>query len=431
MRAAAVTHAATGLPIAAHTGDGIAAHAELDILERAGVPLSSFIWVHAHSEQDAALHLRAAERGAWVEFDGIAPKSVDRHVALVLAMRKAGRLDHVLVSHDAGWYRVGEADGGELRPFDTLHRLRAGAERDRRHPGRDRPAPDRQPAPRPDPARPVKDPSVRTSTLIAAALCLPAVLLAQGGGWKANPDLVAKLSKQRADANYDEAKVPPYTLPDLLAGKKGAVKTPEDWPARRAEILDLFRDTVYGRSPGKPDKADVYITHNPGAMDGDAAHRLVGIVSEHAGKTHTFELSLFLPNTVDKAPVFLFINNRAPSLTDPTRKEKSGFWPAEQLIARGYGMATFHYATVAPDDKDTFRTGAMQLYEGGGSQPTCALALAWARAGRGLLGTDPASTPSASPSSATRAAQGGAVGRRRGPLFAMVVSNESGEGGAA
>ena len=120
VRAAAITHAATGLPIAIHTGDGIAAHEEMDLLEQAGVPLSSFIWVHAHSEQDGGMHLRAAERGAWVEFDGIAPKSVERHVALVLALRKAGRLDRVLVSHDAGWYRVGEPNGGEFRPFDTL-----------------------------------------------------------------------------------------------------------------------------------------------------------------------------------------------------------------------------------------------------------------------------------------------------------------------
>ena len=120
VRAAAIAHKATGLPIAAHTGNGVAALEEIDILERDGVPLSSFIWVHAHNEPDGALHQRAAARGAWVEFDGLAPKSVDRHVALVLAMRAAGRLDRVLVSHDAGWYHVGEPDGGEFRPFDTL-----------------------------------------------------------------------------------------------------------------------------------------------------------------------------------------------------------------------------------------------------------------------------------------------------------------------
>jgi phosphotriesterase-related protein len=120
VRAAAIAHKATGLPIAVHTGNGVAALAEIEILANAGVPLSSFIWVHAQSEKDGALHAQAAARGAWVEFDGIAPASVARHVDLVLAMKKAGRLDRVLVSHDAGWYRVGEPNGGEFRAFDTL-----------------------------------------------------------------------------------------------------------------------------------------------------------------------------------------------------------------------------------------------------------------------------------------------------------------------
>ena len=74
VRAAAIAHKATGLPIAAHTGNGVAALEELDLLERDGVPLSAFIWVHAHSEPDGALHQKAAARGAWVEFDGIGPE---------------------------------------------------------------------------------------------------------------------------------------------------------------------------------------------------------------------------------------------------------------------------------------------------------------------------------------------------------------------
>jgi phosphotriesterase-related protein len=120
VRAAAIAHRATSLPIAAHTGDGVAAFEELDLIEQAGVPLSAFIWVHAHSEKDETRHVKAAARGAWVEFDGISEKSVDRHVTLVMRMKAAGHLGRVLVSHDAGWYRVGEPDGGEFRPFDTL-----------------------------------------------------------------------------------------------------------------------------------------------------------------------------------------------------------------------------------------------------------------------------------------------------------------------
>jgi len=120
VRAAAIAHRATSLPIAAHTGDGVAAFEELDLIEQTGAPLSAFIWVHAQSEKDEARHAKAAARGAWVEFDGISEKSVDRHVELVMRMKAAGHLNRVLVSHDAGWYHVGEPGGGEFRPFDAL-----------------------------------------------------------------------------------------------------------------------------------------------------------------------------------------------------------------------------------------------------------------------------------------------------------------------
>jgi phosphotriesterase-related protein len=120
VRAAALTSLKTGLPIASHTGSGAAALAELDLIKDAGVAPASFIWVHAQSERDETFHVRAARRGAWVEFDGVGPSTVDRHVALVLQMKNAGLLDSVLVSHDAGWYHVGEPGGGSFRPFDTV-----------------------------------------------------------------------------------------------------------------------------------------------------------------------------------------------------------------------------------------------------------------------------------------------------------------------
>jgi phosphotriesterase-related protein len=120
VRAAALTHRATRLPVASHTPTGPAAMEELDILAREGVRLDAFIWVHAQSERDTSFHRRAAERGAWVEFDGVGPSSVERHVELVRHMKDQGLLGRVLVSHDAGWYRVGEPGGGSFRPYDTV-----------------------------------------------------------------------------------------------------------------------------------------------------------------------------------------------------------------------------------------------------------------------------------------------------------------------
>ena len=120
VRAAARTHRATGLPIYSHTGDGVAAMAQIAVLERERTPLEAFVWVHAQNETDPSVHVRAGRQGAWVSFDGLGPKSVGRHLALVLAMRDAGLLGRVLLSHDAGWYHVGEPGGGDYRPHDLL-----------------------------------------------------------------------------------------------------------------------------------------------------------------------------------------------------------------------------------------------------------------------------------------------------------------------
>jgi phosphotriesterase-related protein len=120
VRAAAQAHRESGLTVAAHTGDGVAALEELKVLRDEGVDAGAFVWVHAQNERDAALHGRAAEQGAWVEFDGVGPGTVPRHVELVLAMKQRGLLGRVLLSHDAGWYHVGEPGGGKFRPYETL-----------------------------------------------------------------------------------------------------------------------------------------------------------------------------------------------------------------------------------------------------------------------------------------------------------------------
>jgi phosphotriesterase-related protein len=120
VRAAGLTHRATALPIASHTGDGVAAMAQLDLLAALDIPPSAFIWVHAQNEKDRDLHVRAAARGAWVEFDGVGPESIDAHVALVANLRDHGHLSRVLVSQDAGWYNVGEPNGGTPRPYTLL-----------------------------------------------------------------------------------------------------------------------------------------------------------------------------------------------------------------------------------------------------------------------------------------------------------------------
>jgi len=117
--AAALTSKATGLAIASHTTQGVTALQELDVLAEVGVPASRFIWVHADAEPNQDLHFRAAARGAWIEYDGIREANADQRLPLVLAALE--RLpDQLLLSQDAGWYHVGEPNGGEIAPFDWL-----------------------------------------------------------------------------------------------------------------------------------------------------------------------------------------------------------------------------------------------------------------------------------------------------------------------
>jgi phosphotriesterase-related protein len=94
--------------------------AQLALLKEQGIHPSAVIWVHAQNESDTRLHLGAAAAGAWVEYDGVAHASAEKHVNLVLRMKEAGHLGRVLISQDAGWYHVGEPAGGNFRPYGLL-----------------------------------------------------------------------------------------------------------------------------------------------------------------------------------------------------------------------------------------------------------------------------------------------------------------------
>jgi len=122
VRAAALAHLATGLVVASHTGTGAAALEQLEIFAAAGAAPRAFIWVHAQNEKDRAYHLQVARAGAWVEFDGIREAALDWHLECVEHMKKAALLGRTLLSQDAGWYHVGEPQGGNYRGYTLLFR---------------------------------------------------------------------------------------------------------------------------------------------------------------------------------------------------------------------------------------------------------------------------------------------------------------------
>jgi phosphotriesterase-related protein len=118
--AAARTHLRTGLTIASHTGPAVPAFEQLDLLREEGVAPESFIWVHAQAEKDISNHVKAGRMGAWVSLDGLNDNNPEEYVKMISNMKENRLLNKVLLSHDAGWYRPGEADGGKFRGFATL-----------------------------------------------------------------------------------------------------------------------------------------------------------------------------------------------------------------------------------------------------------------------------------------------------------------------
>ncbi|HET7293618.1 MAG TPA: phosphotriesterase [Vicinamibacteria bacterium] len=118
--AAARCHLDTGLTIAVHTGDGAAALDILAVLETERVDPAAYVYVHAQNARDRAVQAQVAAAGAWVELDGIAPDSLEGYVEAVLDLAGRGHLGRLLVSHDAGWYHVGEPGGGSYRGYGLL-----------------------------------------------------------------------------------------------------------------------------------------------------------------------------------------------------------------------------------------------------------------------------------------------------------------------
>ncbi|MEO6282440.1 MAG: phosphotriesterase [Dyadobacter sp.] len=118
VKAASLTHLKTGLTICSHTGPALPAREEIEILKKTGVSPSAFVWVHANGSNEEFTEL--AKTGCWISLDGISEGSLEKNAELIVFLKSKGVLNQVLVSHDAGWYRPGEPDGGEFRGYTAI-----------------------------------------------------------------------------------------------------------------------------------------------------------------------------------------------------------------------------------------------------------------------------------------------------------------------
>ena len=269
---------------------------------------------------------------------------------------------------------------------------------------------------------------------------------------------------------YDEALVPAYTLPDPLVGLDGApVKDAHDWrERRRPEILRLFEQEVYGRTPTQAVSVRYEVTDNtPGALGGMAIRKQVTLHFGEATDGPALHLLLYLPShTSGPVPCFLGLNFSGNHTihTDPaihlstawmrpnpeggvvenratvaSRGFNASRWAVERILERGYGVATAYCGDLDPDYDDGFQNGVHPLlYAPGQSRPA---ADEWGTLGAWAWGLSRA-LDYLETDSGVEGGRVAVLGHSRlgkaalwagaqDERFGLVISNDSGCGGAA
>jgi hypothetical protein len=185
--------------------------------------------------------------------------------------------------------------------------------------------------------------------------------------------------------NYDEALVGTYTLPDPLVLSNGKpVRDARTWTEkRRPEIVKLFEENEYGRSPGRPSSMsfDVFDKGTP-ALDSKAIRRQVTVYFSADKNGPKMDLLMYLPAEAKKpVPLFLNISFSANSSTVEDPGIKPGeVWgrdkkkiPAAQgrgfgrlnvvpFLEQGVGVATVYYGDIDPDFLGGVPYGVRKLY---------------------------------------------------------------------
>ncbi len=120
VKAAGLTHLATGLTICSHTGPANSAFEEIEILKSIGVSPSAFVWVHAQSESNKAEHTKVARMNTWVGLDGIGWGDFQTYADSIDLMKSNGVLNRLLISHDSGWFAPEDPNGNIFKDYTNI-----------------------------------------------------------------------------------------------------------------------------------------------------------------------------------------------------------------------------------------------------------------------------------------------------------------------
>ncbi|AEV98432.1 hypothetical protein A4D02_22230 [Niastella koreensis] len=272
---------------------------------------------------------------------------------------------------------------------------------------------------------------------------------------------------QNFPSNTDESKVPPYTLPDVLQMPIGkTVINSNQWlHAQRPYIYHLYEKNQFGRYPATKtiSRFKILETDNQ-ALDGLATRKQVRIYLHPADTSVYMDVLLYLPNAVKTpAPVFVaynfsgnhtitaeknvllsnrwmyfrgkgVVNNRA---TEAARGTDTASWQLKTILSKGFALATAYYGDLEPDTATGYTTGIRTtLKEVLNIQPDewCTMgAWAWglSRIADYLQTDKNIDAGKIALMGHSRLGKATLWAGASDPRFALIVSNESGEGGAA
>lgn len=193
--------------------------------------------------------------------------------------------------------------------------------------------------------------------------------------------------------NYEEAATGTWTLPNPLVLANGkSVTDAKTWrEKRRPEIVSLFEENQFGRSPGKPAgmSFDVF-DKGTSALDGKALRRQVTVHFSPDKAGPKMDLLIYLPAEARK-PVPLLLNlsftansnvvddpgikpgevwNREKQKVPATSGRNFGRLNVLPFLAQGIGVATVYYGDIDPDFAGGIPHGVRALYlKGGQTEP--------------------------------------------------------------
>ena len=260
--------------------------------------------------------------------------------------------------------------------------------------------------------------------------------------------------------NYDESKIPKYILPSLLTCDDGTVvKDAKTWAnKRRPEVLNLFATQVYGKTPKKSLGKPEYKVNTSekvvfgGKEQKNVIRKRVTIRFTEAPKAPVLEVLIYQPKADKPVPSFVVPNfgGNHTVIDDPeipinelTKKQARGAlanrWPVSMITSRGYAVATIWYGNIDPDHDDGFQNGIHPaFYTEGQTKPApdqwgSIGAWAWglSRVLDYLLTDSDFNPNQVAVMGLSRLGKTALWAGAQDERFAIVISNESGCGGAA